>query len=64
MKDFQGADYMYIKKEVPGQATKELLKPLVEDVLTHLHFPKNIALGDYELRYARPLRWIVCHFRR
>src|SRR5690554_5884316 len=62
VKDFQGADYMYIKKEVPGQATKELLKPLVEDVLTHLHFPKNMRWGDYELRYARPLRWIVAIF--
>ncbi len=59
VKQFQGADYMYVKKEVPGLKTRDLLKPLLEDVLAHLHFPKNMRWGDYELRYARPLRWMI-----
>lgn len=59
VKSFQGADYIYIQKEVKGQKTKDLLKPLLEDVVAHLNFPKNMRWGDYELRYARPLRWIV-----
>ncbi|MCK9525087.1 MAG: glycine--tRNA ligase subunit beta [Limnochordia bacterium] len=59
IKQFQGADYIYIQKEVRGQKTNDLLKPLLEDIIAHLSFPKNMHWGDYELRYARPLRWMV-----
>ena len=59
IKPFQGADYMYINKEVKGQKTKDLLKPLLEDVITRLSFPKNMRWGNLDLRYARPLRWIL-----
>ncbi|HKM42900.1 MAG TPA: glycine--tRNA ligase subunit beta, partial [Limnochordia bacterium] len=62
VKSFQGADYIYIQKEVRGQKTKNLLKPLLEDVIAHLSFPKNMRWGEYDLRYARPLRWMVALF--
>ncbi len=59
VKSWQGADYIYIQKEVEGKKARDLLKPLLEDVITHLNFPKNMRWGNYEARYARPLRWIV-----
>lgn len=59
IKPFQGADYVYIKKEVKGQQTCDLLIPLLEDVVSHLSFPKNMRWGNYDLRYARPLRWLL-----
>lgn len=59
VKSWQGADYIYVQKEVKGQKTRDLLTPLLEDVITHLSFPKNMRWGNYESRYARPLRWIV-----
>lgn len=59
VKTLQGADYIYVQKEVKGQKTRDLLKPLLEDVIAHLNFPKNMRWGNYESRYARPLRWIV-----
>ena len=62
IKQFQGADYIYVRKEVAGRKTKDLLKPLLEDAIEHLNFPKNMRWGNYELRYARPLRWIVALF--
>ena len=62
IKQFQGADYLFIKKEVQGQKTAILLKPLVEEAVTQLNFPKNMRWGSYDLRYARPLRWIVALF--
>ena len=60
IKEFQGADYVYIKKEVKGKQTSALIKPLLEDIIANLNFPKNMRWGDYDLRFARPLRWIVC----
>ena len=62
VKSFQGADYIYVQKEVKGQKTKDLLKPLLEDIIAHLSFPKNMRWGNYDLRYARPLRWMVALF--
>ncbi len=60
IKQFQGADYLYIKKEIQGQKTSAIIKPLLEDTIADLHFPKNMRWGDYDLRFARPLRWIMC----
>lgn len=62
VKPFQGADYIYVSKEVKGRPTRELLKPLLEDAISHLSFPKNMRWGNYNLRYARPLRWIIALF--
>ena len=62
IRSFQGADYLYITREVRGQKTATLLKPLLEDSIVNLSFPKNMRWGDYDLRYARPLRWIVALF--
>lgn len=60
IQQFQGADYVYLKKEVRGKKTPAIIKPLLEDTIANLHFPKNMRWGDYDLRFARPLRWIVC----
>lgn len=62
IKQFQGSDYVYLKKEVLGKTTATIIKPLLEDTIVNLHFPKNMRWGDYDLRLARPLRWIVCLF--
>lgn len=62
VKSFQGGEYLYVRKEVQGQETYALLKPVLEDIIAHLGFPKNMRWGDYDLRYARPLRWIVALF--
>ncbi|NMA60292.1 MAG: glycine--tRNA ligase subunit beta [Firmicutes bacterium] len=62
IKQFQGADYLFVTKEVLGQPTSVVLKPLLEDIISHLGFPKNMRWGSYDLRYARPLRWIIALF--
>lgn len=62
IKQFQGADYLYLQKEVPGAETCAVLKGHLEGIITQLHFPKNMRWAAYELRYARPLRWVVCLF--
>lgn len=62
IRQFQGADYLFVKKNVQGQKTSALLKPILEDIIVNLSFPKNMRWGDCELRYARPLRWIIALF--
>lgn len=59
VKELQGSDYLFIYKEIAGQAAVDLLKPLLEKVIVALSFPKNMRWESSGLRFARPLRWIV-----
>ncbi|MEH7384078.1 glycine--tRNA ligase subunit beta, partial [Bacillus sp. JJ1521] len=60
-KEINGVEYAHINKFIKGKATKEILGEL-EDVITHLSFPKNMRWGEQELRYVRPIKWIVALF--
>ncbi|MCC3356687.1 glycine--tRNA ligase subunit beta [Bacillus sp. REN16] len=60
-KEINGVEYAHINKFIKGKDTKEILGEL-EDVITHLSFPKNMRWGDQELRYVRPIKWIVALF--
>ncbi|WP_077618840.1 glycine--tRNA ligase subunit beta [Bacillus sinesaloumensis] len=60
-KEINGVEYAHINKFIKGKDTKEILGEL-EEVITHLSFPKNMRWGDKELRYVRPIQWIVALF--
>ncbi|WP_010678158.1 glycine--tRNA ligase subunit beta [Bacillus timonensis] len=60
-KEINGVEYAHINKFIKGKETKEILGEL-EDVITHLSFPKNMRWGNQELRYVRPIKWIVALF--
>lgn len=54
-----GVPYVYARKEEKGQAAENLLGKLALDLITALHFPKPMRWGELEVRFARPLRWLV-----
>lgn len=58
-KELNGGMYVYALKKETGIATKEVLPELLPEFVTGLHFPKPMRWGFTELRYARPIRWIV-----
>ncbi len=43
-----------------GQATLEVLPPLVGAILARFPWPKSMRWGDHEVRWIRPLRSILC----
>ena len=49
---------LHVKKFIQGKPTVELL-PELSDIITSLHFPKNMRWADYDLRYIRPIKWLV-----
>ncbi|WP_082233804.1 glycine--tRNA ligase subunit beta [Halobacillus massiliensis] len=57
-KEVKGVDYAHVKKFVQGKPTKELLTGFKEVILS-LNFPKNMRWADLNLRYIRPIRWMV-----
>jgi glycyl-tRNA synthetase beta chain len=59
IKELNGVPYVYALKSLKGEETKKLLPKLCLDLITSLHFPKPMRWGDYEVRFARPIRWLV-----
>ncbi|MGQ9712728.1 MAG: glycine--tRNA ligase subunit beta [Desulfotomaculales bacterium] len=52
-------DYVFAVKEEPGRATTEMLQELGPRIITSLSFPKFMRWGDYDLKFIRPIRWLV-----
>lgn len=60
-KDIKGTEYVFVQKFQKGQDTFSLL-PELRDLVTSLHFPKNMRWGSEDLKYIRPIKWIVALF--
>ncbi|MGP7819056.1 glycine--tRNA ligase subunit beta [Niallia sp. 01092] len=60
-KEINGIEYAHVKKFIKGQATNELLAEL-KDIILSLTFPKNMRWANNDLRYIRPIKWIVALF--
>lgn len=57
-KEIKGIEYVYVKKETKGLATKDVLKGL-KDVITSLTFPVTMHWANHDFAYIRPIHWIV-----
>ncbi|PCK20735.1 glycine--tRNA ligase subunit beta [Bacillus pumilus] len=60
-KEIKGVDYVHVQKFQEGKQVKDLL-PALGDIAASLSFPKNMRWGSEDLRYIRPIKWIVCLF--
>ena len=60
-KEINGMEYAHVQKHVQGKETKEILSS-IGSVATSLHFPKNMRWADGDLRYVRPIKWLVSLF--
>jgi glycyl-tRNA synthetase beta chain len=60
-KEINGTEYAHVKKFIQGKETKELL-PQLKQVITDLYFPKNMRWASNDLKYVRPIKWLVALF--
>lgn len=60
-KEIKGVEYVHVKKFIKGEKTIELL-PELQQIITSLHFPNHMRWGNYDLKFLRPLRWVVALF--
>jgi len=58
-KELGGVEYVYANKSSKGVETASLLPDALPALVTSLTFPKNMRWGSHELRYVRPIRWLV-----
>ena len=59
VKNFNGDDYVFANKKVAGIETVEILKKSLSDYIKALNFPKPMKWGGKNIKFARPIRWLV-----
>jgi len=60
-KEIKGVEYAHATKFVKGEETIQLL-PQLANVISSLHFPNSMRWGGENLRFLRPIRWLVALF--
>ena len=55
-------EYLFVSKQVTGRPTYELLAELLPSLVANIPFKKSMRWGDQEVRFARPIHWIVALF--
>lgn len=59
IKELNGVPYVYAIKSLKGEETASLLPQFCLDIIQGLSFPKPMRWGDQDIRFARPIRWLV-----
>lgn len=57
--ELNGVEYVYAKKSSKGVETSSLLAQGLIDVVLSMNFPKNMRWGNEELKFVRPIRWLI-----
>src|SRR3989304_8407170 len=52
-------EYILCRKRISGEETKALLPHLLPRFIASLPFRKSMRWADFELRFARPIHWIL-----
>ena len=55
-------EYVFLKKQTDPLPTTEVLQERLPGIITALPFPKNMRWDASGLKFARPIRWLVCLF--
>ena len=52
-------EYLFALKRKSGRSTREVLPDLLPGFITGLNFPKPMRWGYSEMRFARPIHWLL-----
>jgi glycyl-tRNA synthetase beta chain len=55
-------EYVAVTKKVTGHPTHEVLREILPRVIQNIPFRKSMRWGDLDVRFARPVHWIVALF--
>ncbi|MDK2902106.1 MAG: glycyl-tRNA synthetase beta chain [Clostridiales bacterium] len=57
--EVNGIPYVYAHKVQRGMQASDALKEIAPQLVSALSFPKSMRWGDMDIRFVRPIRWIV-----
>ncbi|CAM4520060.1 glycyl-tRNA synthetase beta chain [Paenibacillus endophyticus] len=60
--ELAGVEYVYATKSSIGTQTAAVLPEGLLSLITSMSFPKNMRWGSHELKFVRPIRWLVALF--
>ncbi|WP_336771723.1 glycine--tRNA ligase subunit beta [Paenibacillus sp. MMO-58] len=60
--ELAGVEYVYANKSSVGTETASVLPEGLTNLITSMSFPKNMRWGSYELKFVRPIKWIIALF--
>lgn len=52
-------DFVFVQKKIAGRPTADILTELIPEWITKLEGKRFMRWGDGELRFPRPIRWLV-----
>ena len=58
-KEVSGNLYVFAVKQVKGQNAATILPQLLTDIIHKIYFPKPMRWGYEEIRFARPIHWLL-----
>jgi len=61
-KSVNGVDYAFAVINHKGVSAVELLPEMMKKIISKIVFPKNMYWFDPAVRFARPIRWLLCLF--
>lgn len=59
IQEYNGEEYVYGKVLSQGKKLEDVLSSKMADVIKNINFPKSMKWGGKNLKFARPIRWIV-----
>ncbi len=64
IRDTDKGEFVFIQKQIPGRKATEILQELCPQWIQGLEGRRFMRWGDGELRFPRPIRWLVALFDR
>jgi glycyl-tRNA synthetase beta chain len=52
-------EYLCVVKTIPGKVATNVLPEILEELITRIHFPKTMRWSNPDVRFARPVHWIL-----
>ncbi|NLY50407.1 MAG: glycine--tRNA ligase subunit beta [Firmicutes bacterium] len=62
VRQVEGGEYVFVTKREESQSTQTVLAVLLPEIITSLSFPRPMRWGSRDLRFARPIRWLLALF--
>lgn len=59
IRDTGKGEFIFVQQKIPGQATADLLQRLIPEWVLGLEGNRFMRWGDGDLRFPRPIRWLV-----
>lgn len=59
LRETESGEYVYAFKKLEGKPTLVILPQMLLEMINGLNFPKPMRWAHYDMRFARPIRWLV-----